>query len=99
VHPVTDAEQWFLQGVQVCLLLLQGWAFIDCISRGAAAFPAAGKLTKPAWLGITLLAFAIQLWLGLTGFLFLTLIGMVASMVYLTDVRPAVREVSGPSRW
>jgi hypothetical protein len=66
--------------------------------RKAAAFPAANKLTKPAWLAILIVG-------GVLGSLFsyplnlLSLASVVAAVVYLADVRPAVREVSGGSRW
>lgn len=101
MHPVTDLELWLLYGIQVCLFALQLWAFVDCATRRAAAFTAAGKLTKPVWLGITALAAVLQGVAGISSgsLLILVLIGLVASLVYLTDVRPAVREISGPSRW
>ncbi|MGH3301718.1 MAG: DUF2516 family protein, partial [Streptosporangiaceae bacterium] len=35
------------------------WAFIDAIIRPTAAFPAAGKQTKPLWLVILGVAFVI----------------------------------------
>ena len=67
------------------------WALIDCAIRGTAAFPAAGKLTKPAWLAITGGAVLLQ-------FLFafphiFGIAAIVASIVYLVDVRPAVKEI------
>lgn len=75
------------------------WAFGDCLTRKAAAFPAVDKLTKPAWLAILLIA-------GLLGYFFssplypsttvsvFALIATVVASVYLADVRPAVREIS-----
>lgn len=80
------------------LLGLRVWALGDCVTRKAAAFPAAGKLSKPAWVLLNalstglcyLLRDPISLWS--LGFL-------VVSLVYLTDVRPAVREVSGGKSW
>ena len=98
VNAYTDVEMWFLFAIQVCMFAVQIWALADCAIRRAAAFPAAGKLSKPAWLGITAAGAAIQ---GLFGFpSLLALIGFIASLVYLTDVRPAVREITGgPSRW
>jgi hypothetical protein len=100
MYPVTEAELWLLRTIQVGLLVLQLWAFADCATRRAQAFTAAGKLSKPAWLGITGFAAVLMFFFGLGGGgLILVLIGLVASLVYLTDVRPAVREISGPSRW
>lgn len=75
------------------LVVLRAWAFLDCLTRRAAAFPAADKLSKPAWLAI----------LGISGILGsfysplfpVSLVSAVASAVYLADVRPAVREIAG----
>lgn len=79
-------------------LALRVWALGDCLIRKTAAFPAAGKLTKPAW--ALLNAFSVVIGLLIRYPInFLTLAFLVVSLVYLTDVRPAVREVSGGSRW
>jgi predicted PurR-regulated permease PerM len=73
------------------------WALIDCVLRPPAAFVAAGKLTKPMWLAISALAL---LFLWLSGPLsFLGIPAIIAAIVYLVDVRPAVREVQGGGRW
>jgi Protein of unknown function (DUF2516) len=80
----------------VCLVVAV-WALIDCAIRATAAFPAAGKLTKPAWLAITGVAAVMQLLtpaLSIFG-----IVAIVASIVYLVDVRPAVKEIQGGGRW
>lgn len=80
------------------VLALQVWALVDCVSRKAAAFPAAGKLTKPTWVLMTVLALIVVLLLrDVTNLV--SYIAIIISSVYLADVRPAVREISGPSRW
>jgi hypothetical protein len=58
------------------------------------AFPAAGKLTKPVWLGIVGVSAAAQVVL-LNPLNFVNLLGAVASIVYLVDVRPALQQVRG----
>jgi Protein of unknown function (DUF2516) len=76
------------------LIALRAWALIDCATRKASAFPAADKLTKPVWLLIIIVS-------GLLGTFAspplwpISLISAVACGVYLADVRPAVREISG----
>ncbi len=76
------------------LVALRAWALVDCVTRKAAAFPAADKLTKPYWLLI--LAAGGLLGTFLSGPLYpLSLISTVAASVYLADVRPAVREIAG----
>ena len=85
--------------IDVFAVLLHLAAFVDCLTRRADAFPAAGKLSKGAWLLIIGLALVITLVLG-GGLGILGVIGIIASLVYFLDVRPAVREItSGGNRW
>ncbi len=89
---------YFLLLLNVVLLGLAVWAFADAVVRPAAAFPAAGKLTKPAWLAIT----GVCVGLCLLGAGLLGLIGgaiAVAVIVYLVDVRPAVRAMRPGGPW
>jgi hypothetical protein len=75
------------------LLVLVAWALVDAATRPAAAFVAAGKQTKQIWLAILGVALLLSL-VGLGGIL--NLFGFViavAAIVYLVDVRPAVREM------
>jgi hypothetical protein len=88
--------------LSVVALGLEGFALIDCITRRSGAFVAAGKLTKPLWLIIlsvaTALGFVALPWPlggGSGGLGFLSVVGVVAAAVYLTDVRPAVGGRSG----
>jgi hypothetical protein len=75
------------------LVVLRCWAVADCVTRKAAAFPAADKLTKPSWLMILVAT-------GLLGTFAspplwpISLVSAVASAVYLADVRPAIREIT-----
>jgi hypothetical protein len=100
VEAIFAVEDWIYRILFWGLLAIRAWAFIDCAIRKHAAFPAAGKLTKPAWLLITASSLALSFLLGIGQTIGLISLGLlVASLVYLTDVRPAVREVSGGSRW
>jgi hypothetical protein len=77
-------------------LVLKVWALADAIYRPGQAYVAAGKLTKLAWIAILAVA------LLLTGSSFMNLFGLIAviaAIVYLVDVRPAVREVSSGGPW
>ena len=91
-------QRWILDILFGGLLLLRVWALADCLARKNAAFPAAGKLTKPAWALLNAFSVAISL-LVRDELSILSLITIVVTLVYLADVRPAVREVSGGSRW
>ncbi|SHE50279.1 DUF2516 family protein [Streptoalloteichus hindustanus] len=76
------------------------YAFVHALMQRADAFPAAGKLTKPAWLGITAGGTAAMLLfsLGGAGVMF-WIAGLVAVLVYIVDVRPRVTEVQRGPRW
>jgi Protein of unknown function (DUF2516) len=78
-------------------LILSIWALVDAAIRPTPAYTAAGKLTKPAWLAITALAVLFGLFFPLISIF--RLAGLVGSIVYLVDVRPAVRETRGGPRW
>lgn len=91
---LNDLYYWTDNVLFFGLIALRAWAFFDCLTRKAAAFPAADRLTKPAWLAITFFS-------GLLGSFvpppagIISLISVIVAAVYLADVRPAVREISG----
>ena len=75
--------------VAICVALL------DLVRRPAEAFPRAGKRTKGFWgaiLGVaTAVGFVAIPWpIGIGQLGFLALAGLVAAIVYLVDVRPAL---------
>ena len=79
--------------ITLAFLALGIFDFVDAAVRRSDAFVAAGKLTKPVWLCITG-ASTVVLWIfGVISFFGIPAI--VALLVYLVDVRPAVRGVSG----
>ncbi len=79
-----------LSYVGIALIGLEVFALVDALVRPTNGFPAAGKLTKVVWVAI--LAGAVLF----TGFLStLGLIGIIATLVYLFDVRPALRRLAG----
>ncbi len=92
---VTSIYHWIAVVLYWGLVALRVWAVIDCATRKAAAFPAADKLTKPAWLAITIVSAGIGSLILFSPLHIISLISLIASLVYLTDVRPAVREASG----
>jgi hypothetical protein len=66
-------------------LVVKIWALVDALIRPQRAYVAAGKQTKTLWVAILAVA-VLASYFG-----FLALIGFVAALVYLLDVRPAVR--------
>jgi hypothetical protein len=88
-----------LQLLDLGLLVLVGWALIDAVTRPPAAFVAAGKQTKQIWLAILGVCLVLCL-IGLGGFLgFFGFLVAVAAIVYLVDVRPAVRGMRPGGPW
>jgi uncharacterized protein DUF2516 len=87
-----------LEALYWATLALTVWALVDAVIRPAPNYVAAGKLTKPAWAAITALA-AVVLYVS-GPMTFLGLPAVIAAVVYLVDVRPAVRGVQrGNSPW
>jgi uncharacterized protein DUF2516 len=85
-------------GLYYGALALTAYALVDALVRPAAGYVAAGKLTKPAWGAITALAVLVIFWQGPMSFLGLP--ALIAAVVYLVDVRPAVRGLRrGGSGW
>ncbi len=98
MHVISNIEAGLFDVLYWALLAVRVWALGDCLTRKSAAFPAAGKLTKPAWGLLTSLSLVVGYFFHYSLSL-LPLAFLIVSLVYLTDVRPAVREVSGPKRW
>jgi hypothetical protein len=85
---------FFFLALAVVAFGIEAWAFIDAITRPAQAYLAAGKLTKMKWLFILGIAFVLGLYAAAYGSAigFLSVIAIVAAGIYLTDVRPKVKE-------
>lgn len=82
--------------LSLALLLLKVFALVDAALRRGSRFEAAGKLKKPFWLIILGIAVTYHLLTGDSSptsalLSFINVAGVVAAIVYLVDVRPAVR--------
>lgn len=80
--------------VWVLFLVVKGYAFVDCIRRPTAAFPAVGRQSKVLWMILTGAALLTGLLPGMT-LNIIGIAGIVASLIYLFDVRPKIREITG----
>ena len=69
------------------------FAIVDAAFRREDAYRAADKHTKPFWL-IVLGLSAVVIWL-LPLISILPIIGVIATAVYMVDVRPALKQVTG----
>ena len=95
---VFGLDNALLSLLSLAILVLQAWALIDCVIRPTKAFEAAGKLSKPAWVAITALAALLTFWQQNPMTLF-GLPAVIAAIVYLVDVRPAVRGLPRGNSW
>jgi hypothetical protein len=89
--------QYFFAAVAIAAAVVELWALIDAVTRPAQAFTATGKQTKQLWLIILSVATVVGLWYalnagGLAVAQILPVAAFVASAVYLTDVRPKVKD-------
>ncbi|MDH6116952.1 MULTISPECIES: DUF2516 family protein [unclassified Kitasatospora] len=84
---------WWLS---VGIILFKGFAFVDAAVRREDAYRAADKKTKTFWLVVLGIALGLDLLFG-ANFIgsFLTLAGLVAAIVYMVDVRPAIKALTG----
>jgi hypothetical protein len=81
---------WLFLGI----LLLKVFCLFDAAFRREDAYRAADKKKKSFWLIVLAIAVVVDvLPIGLG--LILMLAGLVAAIVYLVDVRPALKEVAG----
>jgi hypothetical protein len=92
-----SAVGYFFLACAIFGAIVEIWALVDTITRPAQAFVAVGKQTKQIWLLINGLAsvlgafYAIEV--GSFAFIsFLPVAAFVAAAVYLTDVRPKVKD-------
>ncbi|MFI8189576.1 DUF2516 family protein [Streptomyces sp. NPDC085946] len=84
---------WLLH---MALIVFSGFALIDAATRREDAYRAADKKTKPFWLLILGLVFVVNLIFPILSFL--PIIGLIATIVYMVDVRPALRGLPGGGR-
>ena len=91
---ITSAFFNVLTLLLLALTCFKVFVFIDAAIRPSSAYIAAGKLTKVAWLLILgISAFYDLKWGGVTQIL--TIVGTAAAIIYMVDVRPALKPYSG----
>jgi hypothetical protein len=76
----------------LALLALKLFALVDAAIRPANAYAAADKLQKNFWLIVLGIAVVWNL-LSPSPIGIINLIGLVAAIVYIVDVRPAVKSI------
>ena len=85
---IFEIESYLTLVMMFVLLSVTIFAFINSLLYSAESYVAAGKLTKPTWNIILGLAVVLQL---IPAGLFIVRIALIiAALVYLVDVRPAL---------
>jgi hypothetical protein len=90
-----DGFYGLMSWVFLGMLVFSVFCFVDAVLRREDAYRAADKKTKGFWLIILGITVAVNLFLGM---LFLTIAGLIANIVYMVDVRPALIQVGGGGR-
>jgi hypothetical protein len=105
---VVQYVSWVILAVT---LVVECTAFVHCVTRRADAFPVVGRFPKAIWVLMTGGAIAFTVLSGystivsaggyfgpLTGII--AVIAIAVSLVYLLDLRPALRDVTqGGNNW
>jgi hypothetical protein len=84
-----DIGLWFVVGLVFTVTAVA--ALVLAAMARADAYRAADKQSKNFWL----IMLAVTVLVNFVGIFFLQIAGLVASIVFLVDVRPALRQVSG----
>jgi hypothetical protein len=91
-------QYWVDRAILVVVLVVEIVAFVNCLTQRSEAFPVVGSIPKGGWLAITFAAIFFTLFLGL--FSIFGWVAVAAALVYLLDVRPALRDaVDGHGSW
>jgi hypothetical protein len=88
--------------LDVVCIVVELWALIHCALQRSDAFAAIGTLSKTMWLGLlaVTLLLSVVLTFGAFSQMFV-LIALAAALVYLLDIRPALKDITsgGGSGW
>ena len=82
----------------VLALACEVFALVDALRHRPDAYVAAGKRTKNFWTILLLVAVVLGVVTLFEVLSIFGLIGFIAAAVYLADVRPALRQISGRGR-
>ena len=94
VWPIVTAIDWTLL---IVALVVQVAAFVHCLLQRPDAFQAVGTLSKGLWLALLGGTMALSLLFMPGPTRIFGLIAVIAALVYLLDIRPAIRDLSGGS--
>ena len=92
VVDVFGIQSYLMLALALALLGVKVFAFVSSLLFSGESYPAAGKLTKPAWCAILGLGLACQFLFSPLNFINLAF--TIAAFVYLADVRPALASLT-----
>ena len=85
---IFEAESYISLLVAFAILATAIFAFVNSLLYSAESYEAAGKLTKTTW--CTILGIGVVLQFVPLGLFIINIALLVAALVYLADVRPAL---------
>jgi predicted MFS family arabinose efflux permease len=92
--------QWIVFIIDWAAVPVGVFAVVHALVHKAEAYEATGKLSKQAWVGITIGGtLAVWLFSFYKATTMLWIAGLVAVLVYLVDVRPKLNEVQRGKKW
>lgn len=94
---LSTAQSYVVVALSFAAFAVEVFAFVDALRHRPDAYTAAGKRTKNFWMLVTGVAMALG-FISLSGagaLGFLSIIAIVGAGIYLADVRPALRQVTG----
>ncbi|MFC4562718.1 DUF2516 family protein [Nocardiopsis mangrovi] len=81
------------QIIYIAIFVTSLYAFIEALRTPAPAYAAMDKQTKKLWVGLLGVATALSLLAVVSGTGMLTFLALIAALIFILDVRPAVRNV------
>lgn len=86
---------WIWQLIYLVTFVASLYAFIEALRTPEQAFVVMDKQTKKLWVILTGIATGVSLLAVLSGTGMFVILGLVATLIFLLDVRPAVKGVGG----
>ena len=86
---------WIWQLIYLVTFVASLYALIEALRTPAQAFEIMDKQTKKLWVILTGVASGLSLLAVLSGTGMFVILGLVATLIFLLDVRPAVKGTGG----
>ncbi|MFW5415936.1 DUF2516 family protein [Nocardiopsis sp. CNT-189] len=81
------------QAIYIAIFVTSLFALVEAVRTPSQAFPAMDKQTKGMWVAILGVGTGLSLLAALSGSGIFTFLALVAALIFILDVRPAVRGV------